>query len=195
MVLATPIARAIAIGQLQTEGGVPLVAMSLAALGLGVIGETWFVLGTYAFYARQDVRAPLRSMLVRAAIAVALLSIALFTQRPVVLMVLGLALSTGSVIGAVHLWGRLRASLGGVLPVRALARTMASACLMAGPAALTAWALSRWIGGHEVGQIGVVLGATVVGAAAYLLVQAAWSAPELALLRVGTAGLLRRHDG
>jgi len=195
LMLATPIARAIAMGQLEADGGVPLVAMSLAALGLGVIGETWFVLGTYAFYAREDARAPLRSMLVRVGVAAAVLSIALVTQRPVILMVLGLAMSLGSVIGSVHLWARLRASSGGALPVRPLARTAAAACIMAVPATLTAAALSRWIGANEVGQVGAVFGATLTGAGAYLLVQKAFAAPELALLRLGATRLARPDNG
>jgi murein biosynthesis integral membrane protein MurJ len=191
VVLATPIARAIAIGQLEADGGGPLVAMSLGALGLGVIGETWFILGTYAFYARQDVRAPLRSMVIRVVVVASVLSFALITHRPVLLLVLGLAMSAGSVIGSVHLWARLRASSGGTLPVRPLARTAAAACITAVPAALTAAGLSRWIGAHELGQIAVVVGATMTGAGAYLLSQRALGAPELGLLRLGTTSLIR----
>jgi putative peptidoglycan lipid II flippase len=194
LVLATPIARAIAMGQLEADGGVPLVAMSLAALGLGVIGETWFVLGTYAFYARQDARAPLRSMLVRVGVAAAVLSIALITKRPAVLLVLGLAMSLGSVIGSIHLWARLRASSGGTLAMRPLARTVIAACIMAVPAALTAEALSRWIGAHELGQVGAVVGATLIGAVAYLLAQKAFAAPELALLKSGITRFVRSDN-
>jgi putative peptidoglycan lipid II flippase len=194
VVLAAPIARAIAIGQLEADGGAPLVAMSLGALGLGVIGETWFILGTYAFYARENVRAPLISMLVRIGVAFTLFAIALIAPRPLVPLVLGLGISAGSVIGSVHLWAKLRAALGGALPVRALARTAAGALLMSLPAFLTAVALSPWIGKHELGQIAVVAVATIVGAGVYLLAQAALKAPELGLLRLGTRSLVRGDD-
>ena len=56
IVLAVPIAQAIAFGALRSADGIELVAVSLAAIGLGVLAETWFVLGTYAFYAVEDVR-------------------------------------------------------------------------------------------------------------------------------------------
>jgi putative peptidoglycan lipid II flippase len=194
VVLAAPIARAIAIGQLEADGGAPLVAMSLGALGFGVIGETWFILGTYAFYARENVRAPLISMLVRIGVAFTLFAIALIAPRPLVPLVLGLGISAGSVIGSVHLWAKLRAALGGALPVRALARTAAGALLMAPPAFLTAVALSTWIGKHELGQIAVVAVATIVGAGVYLLAQVALKAPELGLLRLGTRSLVRGDD-
>lgn len=194
VVLAAPIARAIAIGQLEADGGAPLVAMSLGALGLGVIGETWFILGTYAFYARENVRAPLISMLVRIGVAFTLFAIALIAPRPLVPLVLGFGISAGSVIGSVHLWAKLRAALGGALPVRALARTAAGALLLAVPAFLTAAALSRWIGEHELGQIAVVAVATIVGASVYLLAQVALKAPELGLLRLGTRSLVRGDD-
>jgi putative peptidoglycan lipid II flippase len=194
VVLAAPIARAIAIGQLEADGGAPLVAMSLGALGLGVIGETWFILGTYAFYARENVRAPLISMVVRIGVASTLFAIALIAPRPLVPLVLGLGISAGSVIGSVHLWAKLRAALGGSLPVRALVRTAAGALLMAVPAFLTAAALSRWIGEHELGQIAVVAVATIVGAGVYMLAQVTLKAPELGLLRLGTRSLVRGDD-
>jgi hypothetical protein len=98
------------------------------------------------------------------------------------------------VIGSVHLWAKLRAALGGALPVRALARTAAGALLMSLPAFLTAVALSPWIGKHELGQIAVVAVATIVGAGVYLLAQAALKAPELGLLRLGTRSLVRGDD-
>ncbi|MDP9295815.1 MAG: hypothetical protein M3O88_03835 [Actinomycetota bacterium] len=54
---------------------------------------------------------------------------------------------------------------------------------------VTAWSLSLWIGGHELGQIFVVVGAAVVGLGTYLVLQRAWGAPELALLRLGTGAM------
>ncbi|MDP9301790.1 MAG: hypothetical protein M3P43_13010, partial [Actinomycetota bacterium] len=192
--LSTPIARAIAIGALQAEGGGHLVAVSLSALGIGVIGETWFILGTYAFYAREDARSPLRSMLLRVVVTVAGMSTAMFVHHVLVLLVVGLSMSVGSVVGAVHLWARLRAtSGGGSVPVRSLIRTVIAASAMLVPSVLTAWSLSGWMGGHELGEVLVVIATAVVGATTYLALQRAWRAPEMALLRLGTGALpLRR---
>ncbi len=193
VVLATPIARAIAIGRLQVDGGESLVAVSLSALGIGVVGETWFILGTYAFYARQNVRAPLRSMVVRVSVALACMSAAVVAHNVAILLALGLALSIGSVVGSIHLWSRLRStSHGGPIPLRPLMRSVAAAIAMAVPAMFTASTLSHRAAGNELGEILAVIAAAVVGAGVYLAIQRAWRAPELALLRLGTGSLSRR---
>jgi hypothetical protein len=58
------------------------------------------------------------------------------------------------------------------------------------PAMVTAWSLSLWFGGHELGHIFGVVGAAVVGLGTYLVLQRAWGgAPELALLRLGTGAM------
>jgi putative peptidoglycan lipid II flippase len=193
--LSMPIARAVAIGELQSDGGGRLLAVSLSALGIGVIGETWFILGTYGFYARKDARSPLRSMLLRASIAITGMSAAFLVHGPTVLLVIGLALSFGSVVGSVHLWARLRRTCGRrPVPLRPLARAALASIAMVAPAALTAWFLTGLIGETEVGQIVVVASTAVVGAASYLAVQAAAGAPELALLRLGTGALAQPRD-
>jgi putative peptidoglycan lipid II flippase len=194
VVLASPIADAIAVGQLETDGGVPLVAMSLAALGIGVIGETWFILGTYAFYARENVRAPLRSMLVRVTVAFALFAVAMVVPSRLVPLVLGLGITAGSLIGSLHLWARLRSDIGGKLPVRAMLRTAGASLLMAVPALMTGVVLTRWLGEDEPGQITVVAVASLVGLGVYLAAQSMLGASELRLLRLGTRSLVRGDD-
>jgi putative peptidoglycan lipid II flippase len=191
-VLATPIARAIALGQMESGGGVRLVALSLAALSFGVIGETWFILGTYAFYAREDARSPLRSMFVRTGIAVAAMSLALSTTKPIVLLVLGFSISAGSLAGSIHLWAKLEKASGGHVPSRPFVRTMAAAFIMAVPATIVAWLLSRLIGGSELAEITVVLAAAAVGGLTYVLLQSLFGAPEIVMLRRGAASLFRR---
>jgi len=192
VVLSVPIARAIAIGQLRVDGGESLVAISLGALAIGVVGETWFILGTYAFYARQNVRAPLRSMVVRVGVALACMSISVLAHDLVILLALGLAMSVGSVAGSIHLWSRLRSpSRRQRVPLRHLLRTIGASLAMAAPAFITASRLSDRAAGNELGEIVAVLAAAVVGAATYLLVQRAFGAPELDMLREGTDGTRR----
>jgi hypothetical protein len=58
---------------------------------------------------------------------------------------------------------------------------------------LTAWSLSRWIGGHELAEILIVVASAVVGATTYLALQHAWRAPEMALLRLGTGAFRLRR--
>ena len=75
LVLAVPLARAILFGQLGEPHNVGLIALSLASLAPGVMAESWFILGTYAFYGRLDVRTPLRSMVVRVGVSVGLMAL------------------------------------------------------------------------------------------------------------------------
>ena len=103
-VLAAPLARAIALGQFEADGGTPLVAMALAALSVAVIGETWFIIGAHAFYARGDVRSPLRSMMLRTVVVAVLLFATLATRGPVLVALLGLVLAAGALTGAISLW-------------------------------------------------------------------------------------------
>lgn len=190
--LSVPIARAIAIGQLRVDGGESLVAISLAALAIGIVGETWFILGTYAFYARQDVRAPLRSMVVRVGVALACMSISVLAHDLAVLLALGLAMSVGSVAGSIHLWSMLRSPARRErVPLLHLVRTIGASLAMAVPAFITASWLSDRAAGNELGEIVAVLAAAVVGAATYLLVQRAFGAAELDMLREGTDGIRR----
>src|SRR5205807_99151 len=103
LVLALPLARAISFGRMDSDGGVVMVAASLAALSLAVVGQTAFMIVTYACYARKDTRTPLMSMLVQTTICLGLASTALLLQGPAMLVVLGLALSLSVAAAAVHL--------------------------------------------------------------------------------------------
>ena len=89
LVLAMPLARAVSFGRMGSAAGVALVAASLVALSLAVVGQTAFMILTYACYARKDTRTPLRSMLVQAIICLGLASTALLVQGPRMLLVLG----------------------------------------------------------------------------------------------------------
>jgi putative peptidoglycan lipid II flippase len=170
--------------------GVHLMTLSLGSLGLGVVGETWFILGTYALYSRQDVRAPLRSMLVRVSITLSVLLIAWHSRGPAVLATLGLALSLGSVAGAAHIGWQLKKRLprtDASLP-RSLGRTMVASLVMAGAVSLTTLALGRVAHSHLI-QVLEMAVAVLVGLATYLGVQAAWRAPELGWLKAGLRGM------
>jgi hypothetical protein len=61
---------------------------------------------------------------------------------------------------------------------------VAGALLMAGPAWLTATALSRWVGRPFGPRVGIAA-ATVVGAVVFLGFQALWRTPELGWLAGG----------
>ena len=170
-----------------------MVAFSLAALSLAVIGQTAFMIMTYASYARKDTRTPLMSMLVQAIICLGLASTALLVKGPGTLLILGLALSLSVTAAAFHLTVRVWRSLGHRGTQRlapSLARFVMGAAIMAGPAWLVADAVPHWLGRSLGPRIGVAA-AVLVGGAAFVALQALWRAPELGWL---TGGLIRRHS-
>jgi putative peptidoglycan lipid II flippase len=190
--LSFPLAHALAFGRLGEGGAWRLTALSLASLAPGVVGETWFILGTYAFYARHDVRSPLRSMAIRVGVSLTLMAGAWLAGRGVaVLVLLGLSLSVGSLVGAAHIAWRLRANLPrtGYPLVAPLARTVAASVVMVVPAYLTTLAF-RGLPETKPSQLLAMIAATLVGTGVFLGVQTVWHAPELAWLK---SGMLRRR--
>ena len=188
LMLAMPLALGVTFGNLATQTGVSLVAVSIASIAPAVIGDGAFILATYACYARKDARTPLRSMLLRTGITLGCLAAAWALGLPV-LPTLGLSLSIGSLAGATHLWHAVLrgAKVAGPDPGvtrlrRSLARAGLASLAMAGPAALVAAVLGRTLHG-QVGEVLAVAGAGIVGAAVYLGVQRAAGGEELSALR------------
>jgi putative peptidoglycan lipid II flippase len=187
LTLAMPLARAISFGRMEGAGAVTMVATSLAALSVAVVGQTAFMIVTYASYARKDTRSPLISMLLQASLCLVLLSAALVVHGRTVLLVLGLALSVAVAVAACHLTARVWRNLSGrgtqrLIP--SLAKFAAGAILMAGPAWLTATVLSGWVGRPLGPRVGIAA-ATLVGAMVFLGFQAIWRTPELGWLAGG----------
>ncbi len=185
LVLAGPIATAITFGALHEPAAVRMVALSLAALAPGVIGESWFILGSYAFYARLDARSPLRSKLVRVGVSTALMMATWPVRGTLVLPMLGLSLSIGSLAGAAHAWSKLRSVLppdmpgdGGSPGIRVLAASLA----MLVPAIATVWIGGR-ISHGQLFEMATILVAGAVAIATYLGLQSGWRAPERGWLR------------
>jgi putative peptidoglycan lipid II flippase len=191
--LAFPLARAVAFGRMGGDAGVALTAGALAALALAVVGQTAFLIATYASYARKDTRSPLHSMVVQAIACAALECVALAVHGSAVLVALGLAYGGSILIAGVHLSLRLRHRLGrGRVPIGAsLAKTAAGAAIMVGPAWLIADHVSGLVG-PPLGSRIAVLVAAAAGLAIYLAVQTALRSPELAGLNSGFGHLLGR---
>jgi putative peptidoglycan lipid II flippase len=187
LALAAPLARAISFGRMDGAGAVTMLAASLAALSVAVVGQTAFMIATYASYARKDTRSPLVSMLLQAALCLGLVSTSLLVHGWAVLLVLGLALSVAVAAAAVHLTVRLRRILSGHGTQRltpSLVKFVGGAVLMAGPAWLTATAIPHWVPPPVGPRLGIAA-AAVVGAAVFLGCQAMWRTPELGWLAGG----------
>jgi putative peptidoglycan lipid II flippase len=181
---AHQIAHIVAFGRLDTANAIGYVAVSLIALSPAVIGETAFILGTYALYAQEDVRAPVRSMLVRVATTVILMIPATQAHGSQVLLLIGAAFSAGSFVGALHAWHQVdsRTPAGRTRPMRMLARTGLASIVMVAVGAL-AWKLTGELGASRPAEV-VRLGlAAAAGGTAYLGFQAWLHAPEMRLLR------------
>ncbi len=197
VVLAVPLARAVAFGEMSTSRGIELLTLSLIGLAAGVVGEAAFVVLTHAAFARNDARSPLRSMVVRTATSlVGMTGAVILFDDGVMLLMLGLSLSLGNVVSAWHLGRRIGQSIPARprgLPVAAALRALGASLAMAGPAYGAAFAAHAAVGGHA-GAIAGVVAAIVVGAAVFLTVQHAIRSAELAFF-VGAYGRASRAVG
>jgi putative peptidoglycan lipid II flippase len=187
LLLAPQLARAVSYGRMAADGGTAMVAIALAVLALGIVGEAGFLVGTYASYARGDIKRPLRSMLVKFATCLTLLGVALTVQGRSVVAAAGLAVSVAALAGAAHRIAGLLRSLpaGDERLVPAAARIAVGAAAMVVPLLLGA----RLVDGLP-GQVGALAGTTavcLVAGAGYLAVEALLGAPEAGWL----AGALR----
>jgi peptidoglycan biosynthesis protein MviN/MurJ (putative lipid II flippase) len=184
--LASPLAEAVSFGEMDTSTGVTLIAVSLASIAVGVMGETCWVIATQASYARRDARSPLISSVVRLAVSLVGLLIAAFLDGSAVLIAVGAAVSVGDVAGAWYLWRRVGRGLPtvGLRLSPPFARALIASLLMAGPAYLVAVTAPPFVVGTARDILGVAA-AAVTGAALYFGLQRAWRSPELSALLGG----------
>jgi putative peptidoglycan lipid II flippase len=186
VVLSDALARTIAAGQMGSEAGVALVSGSLAAISLGLIGETFFVVATQAAYSRGDAGTPLVSMGIQTAACLLLAVPALLMSGERVVILLGGAYAVASLVGGLHLFVRVRRSCG---PSQerlwpSMTRIAAAVAVMV-PVVL---ATSRLVAGTVDGRLGwvlAVLAGSLGGAISYGLVHLAMRSPELAWLAEG----------
>jgi putative peptidoglycan lipid II flippase len=194
VVLAYPLARGVAYGEMSSKAGVTLIAASLAALGTGMLGEAGSVIGTHAAYARRDARSPFHAMVVRTVVSALGMALALvFAQGTAVVVVLGIAVSIGNAAGALHLAAGLRSHLPahGERLTPSLLRSLAASVGMVVPAYFVARLVPAVYGGPSSDLVALVA-AGVTGLVAYVGLQRAWRSPELGALRDGVGQMLAR---
>lgn len=194
VVLAGPLARGVAYGEMSTAAGVTLVTACLASLGTGMLGEAGSVIGTHAAYARRDARSPFRAMVLRTGVSgIGMVGAMVFCRGTAVVVTLGIAVSLGNLAGALLLARTLRAQLpsGGERLGPGLIRALAGSALMAVPAYAIALYLPRLYGGPGSDILGVLV-AGMVGLATFIGLQRAWHSPELDALRADLAQMLTR---
>jgi putative peptidoglycan lipid II flippase len=166
--LAWPVARALAFGEMADPVGVALLAASIAALGAGVAGECGYLVATTASYARDDARTPLLGAATRFAVPLVGIVVAFLVPADrSVLVVIGVAVSVGSLAAAVQVGAALARRLpeGGAPLLRPLARTLLASTVAAGVGLAVAEALPA--GSRLTNLAGLAL-ATVAGGAVCL---------------------------
>jgi putative peptidoglycan lipid II flippase len=187
LALAVPLARGISFGRMDGHGAITMVAVSLAALAVAVVGQTAFLIATYASYAKKDTRSPLKSMVLQAIVCLSVASTALRMHGSAVLLVLGLALAAAVATAACHLMALVWRDLtdGGTERLTpSLAKFVAGAVIMAGPAWVTATTIPHWLG-RPLGPRVAIVAAAVVGGAIFLGLQGLFRTPELGWLAGG----------
>jgi putative peptidoglycan lipid II flippase len=202
LVFAERLAELVSFGEMATATGVALIAVALAALALGEIGESRFVIGVRASYACHDARSPLYSMLCAVGVTLAGTLVAfLLPPGTAVLLVLGVTVSASSLVGAWDLLRRIRRKLpaGHDQAVPAILRAVAASVLMAGPAYGTATAAAAFVEGR-LAHVAELLAGGAVGLLVYVALQRWWGSPELSSLvtamRTGSAAAVsHRTDG
>jgi putative peptidoglycan lipid II flippase len=177
-----------------TSHGVALIAGALAALALAVVGQTVFLIATYASYARKDTRSPLRSMILQAITCLCLEGVALRVHGVAVLVALGLAYALAIGVAAAHLSLQLRRVLGRgrARLAPSLGKVAFGAAVMLGPAWLIATQTTRVIGSPLGSRVGV-LAAALTGVVVFVAVQAMLRTAELTWLGSGASQLLGRR--
>jgi putative peptidoglycan lipid II flippase len=184
LILAVPLARMAAFGEMATASGVILLAAGLATLAPGVVGESRFLIALQGAYACHDARSPVRSMALCASLALAgaVAGLALPAGTGV-LLVLGLAYSAGSLAGGADLSRRVHRTLprSSARARPAILRALIASALMAGPAYLAAAAAAGWAQGRLGSAVQLAV-ASGVGAGLYFALQRLWRSPELGSL-------------
>ena len=189
IVLAVPLANLVAAGQMSSAVGVAMVAGSLGALALGLVGETLFVISTQAAYARGDAKTPLRSMLLQTVVCVVLVVSVLSRDGQALVTLLGGAFAGATLVGGIHLSHRIRR---GLAPAThrlwpSLARTVAASIAMAA----VVWSVSAVVMGSLDGTSGWLAASasgTVAGIVTYLGAHRWFGSVELTWLLDGTRG-------
>ncbi len=174
--LAEPLSVAVSYGQMRAMGGTALVAGALFGLAAGVVGETAFILGTQASYARRNAKVPLRIAMLRTGVTAAIMAYCLLAalQGSTLMAVLGLAITAGDLVAAACMWLYLRVRARHPFGVRTeLLSTVASAGLLAATVTLLVALQDPLTGtvGKVPAAVLVLALSTVGGAAGYTLTQ------------------------
>lgn len=197
IVIAQPIAGVIGFGAFGAAGGRDMIAAALRGLAPAIVGETLFLVTTYACYARKDTTHPLRGMIIQASVsAVGIVAVTAYIRGPALLTALGLVFSVGSTVAAWYLVRNLWREMprGGERTLRPFWQTFVCSAIMAVPA----WAGANFLASRLTGAPGRIATALLVsagGAGVYFAAQAVLGAPQMEWLAEALRHRWRRLAG
>ncbi|MBO0823182.1 MAG: hypothetical protein J2P27_04900, partial [Actinobacteria bacterium] len=183
-ILAGPIAGGIGFGAFGAAGSRHLIAAALGGLAPAIVGETLFLVTTYACYARKDTIRPLRGMIIQATVCAVGIAAVVNLQGTALLTGLGLVFSAGSLAAAWYLVRSLRRELppGGEQGLLlSLEQTAIGSAIMV----LPAWAGAKFLTSRLTsapGRVATMLLVCLGGAGIYFAAQAVMKAQQLQLL-------------
>ena len=198
LVLSGPIAGGIGFGAFGAADGRALIAAALGGLAPAIVGETLFLVTTYACYARKDTRKPLRGMIIQATVCAAGIAVVVNLLHGTALLAgLGLAFSAGSVAAAWYLVRQLRQELphGGEHGLLvSIEQTALSSAIMI----LPAWAGAKFLASHLTGapgRVAMILLVSLGGAGIYFAAQVVLGNQQVRWLTVAVRQRWRRLRG
>jgi putative peptidoglycan lipid II flippase len=182
LVLSVPIARAVAFGRLASDDGVALIASALAGLALAVVGQTIFMISSYASYALKDTRTPLAAMAVQAVVCLSLAATSLAVDGTAATAVVGAAFSASVLLSGWWLLVKVRRRFGGldVHIAPTLLKSAVGAAVMIVPAWVITDRASDWLG-----ERAALVVASAVGALIFIAVQVLLRADGVLLFAAG----------
>lgn len=198
LVLSGPIAGGIGFGAFGAADGRDLISAALGGLAPAIVGETLFLVTTYACYARKDTRKPLRGMIIQATVCAAGIAVVVNLLHGTALLTgLGLAFSAGSVAAAWYLVRQLRQELprGGEHGLLvSIEQTALSSAIMI----LPAWAGAKFLASHLTGapgRVALILLVSLGGAGIYFAAQVVLGNQQVRWLTVAVRQRWRRLRG
>ncbi|MGI9623519.1 MAG: lipid II flippase MurJ [Acidimicrobiales bacterium] len=192
LVAAWPIARMVAVGEMNTVAGITLLATSLIALAPATIGHGGFRLATQASYAQRDSKAPLISMLLRAAVTiVAVVIVTASLDGRAAILVTGIGVSVADLLGFGCLVYLFERTFGTRRQTRRGSLGLGQALLAGAVAGAATYAIGVALSDAITGRIGEVLVVgllAVVAAGLYLVIQRLLRSEALSDLHSGLVG-------
>jgi putative peptidoglycan lipid II flippase len=182
VLLAGPMAAVVSAGRLSSGSGELMISGGLAALAVGLVGETITFTTTQAAYVVGDVRTPYRCMQIQVVTCAVLCVAAVgFGAGPTLVIALALAFALSVLVGGCLLLARVVKGWPSVgLRLWASGRRIGVGCVVMVPPVLGTSHVAQHLLSGRPGEAAALLGGTLVGVGVFILVQRLLKAPELA---------------